>query len=212
MEEILGLFYRSFSYLAAITMLFPVITSLKAKASGAVFSKDLRLFEIYVYFVLIFQLLALSLNFIFHSHNVFLFRIFLPVHLAFFSYLLLKWANMGKIALLFSLLSIPFMFIVDFVLGDYNSAPDFMIWLDAFILSILSFLLSYLNDKNNVHHVKEINYIHIGIYLYSFITLFGLFPSYVGSPTYGFFFQSLAVFVSNIFFAWSFVCLFPSRG
>ncbi len=46
MEEILGLFYRSFSYLAAITMLFPVITSLKAKASGAVFSKDLRLFEI----------------------------------------------------------------------------------------------------------------------------------------------------------------------
>jgi hypothetical protein len=87
-----------------------------------------------------------------------------------------------------------------------------MIWFDALLLLVLSFYLSYINDKKKIHLSKEKNYIHIGIYLYSIITVIGISPSFTELRTYGFFFQALATIISSYFFARSFRCLYRSNG
>lgn len=212
MKEILVLFYKIFSFLAVVTMLYPIITSLIARKSKKEFSSDLKLFEVYIYFVFIFQLFALSLIHIFDTYNVILFRIFLPIHLAMFSYFLLKWAINNKTAILFALLTIPFMFIGDYILGDYNYSPDFKFWADSIILLILSTYLAYKVNEESVFLENKYSYIHIGIYLYSIITIIGITPAYTEIRSFGFVLQSLAVIISNYFFARSFRCLYKQTG
>lgn len=212
MLTILNLFGKIFSFLAVITMLYPIFTSLIARKSKKEFSSDLKLFEVYVYFVFIFQLSALSLIHIFNTYNVILFRIFLPIHLALFSYFLLKWASNHKIAIIFTLLTIPFMFIGDYALGNYNYSPDFMLWTDAVILLILSTYLAYKVNKESVILESKYSYIHLGIYLYSIITIIGITPAYTETRSFGFVLQSLAVIISNYFFARSFICLYKQSG
>lgn len=213
MNNILELFLSVSNYLAITSMFLPIAAVLYARERNAVIKKDIKLFEIYVYVTLILQISALVLSYGFKLHNLFLFRIYLPMHTAFFSYFLLKWLLVkNKNIILLVSLFITISILGDFFIGKPNVPPNFMIWFDAILLFGLSFLLSIKNDKRKVHLPKENNFIHIGIYLYSTIALVGLLPSIFGLEVYGFFLQAVAVIISNYFFARSFLCLFPSHG
>jgi len=208
MLSILKLFDELFGYLAIITMLLPIFAAIQARKHKAIFSHDLKLFEIYVYFTLILQCISLTLSYGFGLHNILLFRIYLPIHTAFFSYFLIKWSRRGNI--IFLLIIITLISIMgDYFYGDPNYSPDIMIWSDAIILLFLSFLLSYKIDKKKNKLPCEHNFIHIGIYLYSIVTLLGLSPSHTDVRVFGFLLQAFAVIISNYYFARSFRCLYP---
>ncbi|MEE9430852.1 MAG: hypothetical protein V3V16_07430 [Melioribacteraceae bacterium] len=194
-------------------MLLPIGTSLTCWIKKIKLSFELKLFAIYIWVTFILQAFALVLSYGFGLQNLFLFRLHYPFHIAIFTYLLLKWLHVkNKNIILLVGLSILISVLGDFLFGERNAPLTFMLWFDVIVLFSMSFLLSFVNDKKKIHLPKEYNFIHIGIYLYSTITLIGLFPSSVGLETYGFFLQSIAVIISNYFFARSFLCLFPSRG
>lgn len=208
MLPILDLFKFIFSKIAFLTMIFPVIASIIARRNNSFFSFELRLFEGYVYLLVIFQIAALILSYGLHLHNVILFRIFLPIHTAIFSFFLIKWSGIVKNTIPYVILFMSVLIIGDYLFDDYNNAPDFMIWADSIILFILSFFLSYIGDKKNINRSKELRFIHIGIYLYSIITIIGISPAKNDIRTFGFLLQNIAIVVSNIYFARSFICLY----
>jgi len=212
MIPILDLFYRVTSIIGVLSLLLPVITDIIArKKSKNKFTKELKLFEFFVYFTLIMQFFAIGLSKIVGVNNLIIFRIYLPVHVAIFSYLLIKW-TWNKNNVLWSIIFFLVSYLGDYITGNYNTPPNFMIWFDAVILFVLSFCLSFISDKRKVHLSKKYNYIHIGVYLYSIITIIGISPSFTELRTYGFFFQGLAIVVSNYYFARSFRCLYHSNG
>ncbi|MCP5375413.1 MAG: hypothetical protein H6743_04895 [Rickettsiaceae bacterium] len=208
MLSILELFRNIFSWIALLTIIFPVISSILARRHKSFFCFELRVFEIYVYFLLIFQIVALVLAYGFHLHNVILFQIFLPVHTALFSFFLIKWSGIVKNAIPFVILFLSVLIIGDYLFGNFNYSPDFMIWADSIILFSLSFFLSYKGDIKNIKLSKELIFIHIGIYLYSIITIIGISPAENEIRVFGFLVQNIAIIVSNIYFARSFICLY----
>lgn len=213
MNSILSLFHDVSNYIAISTMILPILASLTGWIKKIKFSLVLKLFAIYVWITFILQTVALILSYGFKLHNLFLFKLYLPFHTAVFTYFLMKWLLIkNKVVYLLVFLAILISSLGEVLLGSNKTPQSFMLWFDAILLFGLSFLLSYVNDKKKVHLPKEYNFIHIGIYLYSTITLIGLFPSSVGLESYGFFLQSVAVIISNYFFARSFLCLFPYRG
>ncbi len=212
MIHILNLFYNIASNLAILSIFFPIAIDIIARIkSKNKFTKELKLFEFFIYFTLIMQLLAIGLAKIVGVNNLIIFRIYLPVHLSIFSYLLIKWI-WNKNSVLWSIIFFLISYLGDYITGNYNTPPNFMIWFDAILLSVLSFYLSYKNDKEKKYLPKEYTYILIGIYLYSIITVLGISPSFTDLRTYGFFFQGLAIIVSNYYFARSFLCLYHSHG
>jgi hypothetical protein len=211
MTSILNLFYNIASNLAIISLSFPIITDIIARKKNNKFSNDLKLFEFYIYFTFLMQLFAIILSKLLMVNNLIVFRIYLPIHTAILSYLLIKWLWNTK-NLLWSIIIFIISLWGDYILENYNTPPNFMIWFDALLLLVLSFYLSYINDKKKIHLSKEKNYIHIGIYLYSIITVIGISPSFTELRTYGFFFQALATIISSYFFARSFRCLYRSNG
>ena len=211
MISILDLFYNITSILAAISILFPIITDIFARKKQSIFSIDMKLFEFNIYFTLLMQLFAIILAKIFMVSNLIIFRIYLPIHTSIFSYLLIKWL-WNKNSILWSLVIFIISIGGDYIWGNYNLPPDFMIWFDAILLLALSFYISYYGDKKKKHFSKKKTFIIMGIYLYSIITLIGISPSFTEFRTYGFFFQSLAIIISNYYFARSFRCLYHSNG
>lgn len=212
MNSILDLFILVSSYIAIATMLLPIIADLMARKKNVTFKNDLKLFEFYIYFTFILQIAAIGLRH-FGEFNVFLFRLYLPIHSAIFAYLLLKWL-FGKNKYIILLVIIPVIFSVlgDILTSEKNTFPNFMLLFDAVLLFILSYLVSFINDKRKNHLPNEYNFIHIGIYLYSILTLVGFLLTQTGYIDYGYFIQAIAVIISNYYFAWSFICLFRSRG
>jgi hypothetical protein len=208
MLSILELFKDIFSKLALLTMILPVVSSIIARKHKSFFRFDLRLLEIYVYFLLIFQVVALILSYWFHLYNVILFRIFLPIHTTIFSYFLIKWLGIVKNSLPYSIILASVLIIGDYIVGDPNFSPEFMIWADAIILFSLSFFLSYRGDIKKIKLSKELRFIHIGIYLYAIITIIGISPAENEIRVFGFLVQNIAIIVSNIYFARSFICLY----
>lgn len=208
MNSILVLFYKISAFSAELTMFLPIYTVLLARIKARIIKTDLKLFEIYVYFILFFEATALILSHGFGLHNVIVFRIFLPIHAGLFSYLLSKWSNFLERPILLGISIAMLLIVVDFTWGDQNYSPDLMTWLDAIFLLLLSFFLSYRIDKTNLKLPCEFNFIHIGIYLYSLITLIGITPTNEDLRGYGFVVQNIAIIVSNIYFARSFRCLY----
>lgn len=208
MDSILYLFYRVTSVIAILTMLLPIFAAYKVRRNGIVFSADIKLFEFYVYFLFIFQITALTLSRGFGLHNVILFRIFLLIHMSLFAHFLIKWSGISVNTIFFILPLLVFSILGDFFFGDPNFAPDFIIWSDAIILLLLSFFLSYRIDKIRFNLPRELNSIHIGIYIYSLITVIGISPSHNDLRLFGFFVQTIAVVISNFYFARSFRCLY----
>jgi len=211
MISILDLFYNITSNLAIFSLFLPVIADIIARKKNGKFSKDMKLFEFYVYFTLTMQLIAISLSILFSISNLIIFRIYLPIHTAIFSYLLIKWL-WNKNSLVWSIVILIISIGGDLIYGQYNVPPNFMIWFDAILLLSLSFYSSYYYDKKMIYLSKKKRYILIGIYSYSIITLVGISPSYLELRIYGFFFQSLAVIISSYYFARSFRCLYHSNG
>ncbi len=207
---ILKLFYKLTSFLAILSLLFPIGTNILARKKYYKFTSDFKLFEFFIYFTFIMQLLAIIIAKL-KANNLFIFRIYLPIHTAILSYLLIKWL-WNKNSIFWSIV----IFIVsiggDYIWGNYNLPPDFMIWFDAILLLALSFYISYYGDTKKKHFSKKKTFIIMGIYLYSIITLVGISPSYTEFRTYGFFFQALAIIISNYYFARSFRCLYRSNG
>ncbi len=211
MISILNLFYIIASSLAIISLSFPVITDIIARRKKIRFSGDLKLFELYNFFTLIMQILAVIFAKLLFTSNLILFRIYLPFHTAIFTYFLVKWRGNNN----YLIWSVVFFFISivgEFFLGKHGTPPNFMIWFDAIVLLVLSFNLNLYIDKKKLLLKKENNYIFTGIYLYSIITIIGISPSSTELRTYGFFFQSIAIIVSSYFYAGSFQCLFRSNG
>ncbi len=114
MISIIHLFGTVIAYLAQITMLLPIFSAIYARRKKSTFTLDFRIFEIYVYVTFFFQMLALTLSMGFGLHNVWLFRIYLPLHTILFSYYLLKWSGLKKNYIL-----IPFIIGLLSFLGDY---------------------------------------------------------------------------------------------
>jgi len=213
MLKILMLFSKIAIITAFISMFLPMITDFIARRGGIAYSNDLKLFAVLYYYSLIIQIIATVLASIFHSTNVFIFHFYSPVQIVILSYLLLKWNGIKQeavliIAGLFGLITIS----GDILFSSLNEFPDFMLWFTTLILFLLSFLLSYSNDKKKIYLTCENNYIHVGIYIYSIITLIGISPANTEIRIYGYFFQALALIFSNIYFARSFRCLYQKNG
>lgn len=209
MKSILNLFVDASSWLATLTLFFPVIYSLLAYNKKVHFDFDMKLFTFYCYLTVSGQIISYIFSYGFGMHNVLIFRIYLPLHTLIFSYLLLKWIGLNKkqynvLLIIYFLISIG----GDFIWGDFNYAPNFMFWFDAIILLFLSFSLSYLGDKNNIKLTSEKHFIQIGIYLYTLITVFGIISENLEILSAAFFLQGLAVIVSSIYFTRSFRCLY----
>jgi hypothetical protein len=191
-----------------ITMFFPVITSIIARKKSGVFIWEMRLFEVYVYATLIFQLIAHIMTRVFSMHNIIVFRIYLPFHTFIFAFFLLKWLGLKKYYTTIAFFMLICSIVIDYLLGDQKTAPYVMIWLDTIILLVLSFLVSYRNDKYRKRLSDEFNEIHIGIYLYSLITLIGVSLSGLEIQIFGYAAQTVATLISNVYFARSFRCLY----
>ncbi|MCP4969646.1 MAG: hypothetical protein GY932_03495 [Arcobacter sp.] len=212
MNSILILFANITSYIGVGTLLLPIIADLIARKKNVEFVTDLKLFEFYIFFTLVMQIIA-TILFLKGMNNLFLFRLYLPIHTGVFTYFLLKW-SWSKNKKIISLVSLSVIISVlgDIWMGDSNTPPYFMLVLDAILLFGLSFYVSFVNDKKKIHLPQEYNFIHIGIYLYSILTLIGFILSQTGYFNYGYFLQSVAMVISNYYFARSFTCLFHSRG
>ena len=208
METILKLFSRFFDYFAIATMLLPIVTSIIARKKKKKFNSDLKLFELYIYFTFIMQIFSLVLVIFFHKHNVILFRIYMPIHIMFFCYLLLKWAAIVKNILPFVILIGVTAIVSDYYWGISEYTPDLMFWIDAVVLFILSCILIYRIDKMKVKLPGEFIFILYGIFLYSFFTLIGITPAFEEIRMYGFLVQSIGVVISNYFFGRSFMWLY----
>lgn len=209
MKSILDLFVSASSWLATLTLFFPIWVSIVALKKKAVFDLEMKFFTIYCYVTIIGQLITYILTFYFGMYNVLIFRIYLPFHTLIFSYFLLKWIGLGKnyynvISLAVFLTSIC----GDYIWGDPNYAPNFMFWFDGIILLIFSFSLSYLSDRNNIKLNSQQHFIHIGIYLYSLITVLGIISINLELLSVAYFLQGLAVIISSIYFARSVRCLY----
>jgi len=89
MISIIHLFYIIASNLAILSLFFPVIADIIARKKNGKFSKDMKLFEIFIYLTLTMQLISISLAKLFSMSNLIIFRIYLPIHTAIFSYLLI---------------------------------------------------------------------------------------------------------------------------
>ena len=212
MDSILSLFSEISSYVAIGTLLLPIIASVIARRKNVKFVMDLKLFEFYVYLTFILQIYALVLVNL-GEYNIFLFRLYLPFHTVVFTYFLLKWLlGLNKNTFILVSFSLFISIIGDFFLDESNNFPYFMLLFDSVLLVILSFIVSFFFDKRKHHLPNEYNYIHIGIYLYSLITLIGFLLTQTGYFKYGFFIQAVAIVISNYYFTRSFVCLFRSRG
>lgn len=213
MKSILNVFLIVFSFIAIATLLSPVVAGMFVKKRNITFNIDVRLFEIYIYFTVIMQFFAVILNYGLSLQNLLIFRIYLPIHTAVFTYFLSKWLlGKNKNVILLVSSSIVISILGDFFMGERNTYPYFMVWFDAILLFILSFLLSFVSDKKKIYLSSENNFIHIGIYLYSIITFIGFFPSQIGYVSYSLFLQSVAIIISNYYFTRSIVCLIHSRG
>ena len=209
MQSILRLFSITASILGTLTLFLPIIYSSIAIRKNIKLNFDMKMFVFYCYITLIGQLISYSLVFGFGMQNVLLFRIYLPLHTALFTYFLLKWIGLEKRDnYLIVIATILFSFTVDFIFGDQNYSPNYMFWFDAIILFFLSFLLSYISDKKKLKHSCEKHYIHIGIYLYSLITILGITPQKMELHYIAFFLQAAAVMVSGIYYGRSFRCLY----
>lgn len=209
MQSILRLFSIASSFLGTLTLFLPIIYSSIAISKKVKFNIDMKMFVIYCYLTLIGQLISYSLVFIFGMQNVLMFRFYLPLHTALFTYYLLKWIGLEKgYNYLLVFISIVVSFSGDLIFGDQNYSPNFMFWFDAIILFVLSFVLSYISDKKNLKLSCEKHFIHIGIYLYSLITILGITPQKVELHYIAYFLQGAAVIVSSIYFGRSFRCLY----
>jgi len=207
MRNILIIFQDVASFLAFALMLYPIYASLTARRRNAEFSKEMKIFEKYVYATFIFQVLI----FLLRADNTIILRIYMPFHFLLFSYLLLKWLNEKNYFIQAVLLTI-LLIAIDLVWGDFSYIPDLMIWFDSIVLLILSVFLSYKKNSDEILLSMERRYIHYGIYLYSLITIIGMTPSYLDLRFYGLFLQAIGVIISNVFFAWSFRCLYKQPG
>ena len=208
---IIKLFYKIVSSLATLSLLFPIIIDIRARRKKSKFTNEFKLFEFYIYFTFIMQIVALFVGKLFKANNLVIFRIYLPIHTAILFYLLIKWL-WNKNSLLWSIVILIISIGGDYIWGHYNTPPNFMIWFDAVLLLVFSFYYSYYSDKKKIYLSKKKTYILMGIYIYSIITLVGISPSFTELRTYGFFFQSLAIVISNYYFARSFRCLYRSNG
>lgn len=194
-------------------MFLPLITDFIARRKGIKYSNDLKIFALFFYYSCVIQLIASTLARVFHSPNLFVFHFYLPIQIVALSYLLLKWIGIRRnlvlpLALLFGLITIS----GDLYFSSLNEYPYFMLWFNIFVLLILSFILSYSNDKRKLHLPSELNYIHVGIYLYTIATLFGFVPPNSELSVYGYFFHALASIITYYFFMRSFRCLYHKNG
>ena len=208
MDSIFYLFGNIFGYIGYFVLLLPIITSIWARKKKIIFSLDMRLFELLIYLTVIGQIIALVLADVFGLHNVIIFRLFLPIHTAILSYLLLKWSGMFKnnITIILGLMIISIS--LDLIWGDPNFTPNLMFWFDAAILFVLSFYLTFLRDKNKVTLKHEYNYIHIGVYVYSSLTIIGIAAPNLEIIMFGYFIQIIASIACTFYYAWSFRCLY----
>ncbi|VAX19296.1 hypothetical protein MNBD_IGNAVI01-1492 [hydrothermal vent metagenome] len=194
-------------------MFLPLIADFIGRRKGVAYSNDLKVFAAFYYYSLIIQITATVLASIFHATNVFLFHFYVPVQIVILSYLLLKWTGIKRETVLISAGFLGSITIIgDFLFSNLNEFPDFMLWFTTIVLLLLSFLLSYSNDRKKNHLLCEYNFIHIGIYIYSIITLIGTSPTSTPIRLYGYFFQALALIFSNFYFARSFRCLYHKNG
>ena len=207
MQSIFTLFHSIIGYLAIITIIFPVIASIVARRKGVKFDFDLRIFEIFVYVAAIGQLLALLLAFTVGIGWELVFLIVALAQILTFSYLLLKWMNKQSYFKKIMSIVIPLILIVNLFLESVY--PAFIIWLGPVLFIILAFLLSYNVDKNKIRLPKEYSYIHIGIYLYSIVSLIGITPSGSELSSFGSVLQHTGSFLTNYYFYRSFRCLYP---
>ncbi len=213
MNSILDLFLYITSKFALATMFLPIVAVLIARKRNVELNRDLKLFEFYVYATLSLQLFAYVLNLGLGLPNIILFRLYLPFHTVVFAYFLLKWLlGINKNTILLISFSLIISVSGDLIFDDINNFPYFMLVFDAVLLFILSFIVSFLNDKRKHQLSNEYNFIHIGIYFYSLLTLIGFTITQTGYMQVGFFLQAIAVIISNYYFTRSFVCLFHSRG
>ncbi|MCP5062581.1 MAG: hypothetical protein GY936_08970 [Ignavibacteriae bacterium] len=213
MNSILDLFLYITSKFALATMFFPIVAVLIARKRNVELNRDLKLFEFYVYTTLSLQLFAYVLTLGLGFPNIILFRLYLPFHTVVFAYFLLKWLlGINKNTILLISFSLIISVSGDLIFDDISNFPYFMLVFDSVLLFILSFIVSFLNDKRKHQLSNEYNFIHIGIYLYSLLTLIGFTITQTGYMQVGFFLQAIAVIISNYYFARSFTCLFHSRG
>ncbi len=213
MHDIFLLFSKIGSRVAVLLMFLPLITDFFARRKGIKYSNDLKIFALFYYYSCIIQLIASILARVFHSPNLFVFHFYLPIQIAAISYLLLKWLGLKKnvvllLAAFFGLITIS----GDLYFSSLNEYPYFMLWFNISVLLVLSFILSYSNDKRKIHLPCEFNYIHIGIYVYSIITLIGLSPAHTDLKVYSYFFHAMASIISYYFFMRSFRCLYHKNG
>ena len=194
-------------------MFLPLITDFIARRKGISYSNDLKVFALFYYYSCIIQLITLIMVRVFHSPNLFVFHFYLPIQILALSYLLLKWIGLKKnvvllLAAFFGLMTIT----GDLYFSSLIEYPFFMLRFNTSVLLILSFILSYSNDKRKIHLPCEFNYIHIGIYGSSMVTILGLAPAETDLNVYGYFFLALASIISYYFFARSFRCLYHKNG
>ena len=213
MYDIIFLFSKIGNNVAILSMFLPLIADFFARRKKIEYSNDLKIFALFYYYSCIIQLIASILAKVFHSHNLFIFHFYLPIQIVAISYLLLKWLGLKKnvvllLAAFFGLIT----FSGDLYFSSLNEYPYFMLWFNISVLLVLSFILSYSNDKRKIHLPCEFNYIHIGIYVYSIITLIGLSPAHTDFRVYGYFFHAMASTISYYFFMRSFRCLYHKNG
>jgi len=213
MYDILFLFSKIGSFVAVVLIFLPLITNIIALRKGIRYSNDLKVFTLFYYYSIIIQLIASTLARGFHTPNLFIFHFYLPIQIIALSYILLKWIGLKKNIILllvafFGLITIS----GDHYFSSLNEYPYFMLWFNISVLLVLSVILSYVNDKKRIHLPCELNYIHIGIYLYSIVTLFGFVPPKSELNVYGYFFHALASITSYYFFMRSFRCLYHKNG
>lgn len=208
MKSILLLFGNLTSYLAGASFLLPILASLFVRKKKIALSKQMALFEVFIYLSFITQFLSHSVLINLSQFKDLILCIYLPFHTVLLSYFLLKWSLSFKNPLQIAITITVIATIINFIFNGCNLFPELMYWFDTSILLILSIYLSYLRDKNIIKLNCENNLIHNGIYASSLLTILGITLPQMDIVFFGLYIHTIANIVSNIYFARSFKCLY----
>ena len=206
MHSIITLFRYFIGWTSIIGTVVPVIGAILARRNGVKLSFEMRLFEFYCYVAAIGQFIAVIMAFTIGNHQ-FIFRLITLVEIIVFMYLLLKWMNFDR----YYFKSLLFIFPI-LLIGDYlfeSRYPDFMLWFEISIYAILSVVLSYIIDRDQINFPKEYTYIQLGIYLSSVITVIGFTPSGTELRQFGHLVHVTANITAFYYYYRSFRCLYP---
>ena len=208
MESIFNLFGTVIGYIAGVSLLLPILTSILARKNKTVFSIEMRLLEIVAYITFLVQITSHSTWYNFNLDKNIIFYIYLPVHTVVFSYMLLKWTDIiqNNLFIIYGIIIILISAAIIFVSPIFSS--ELLFWFNAIILLTLSFYLSFKRDKRNLITKRELNFIHHGIYIGSLLTVLGIALSRLDIIFFSYFIHVTANITTNLYFARSFRCLY----